>query len=409
MKQRDLEVIVWGATGFTGQLVCKYLFAQYGANRLAWAMGGRSREKLERVREQLGATARSIALLTADSHDRASLGALVGKTRAVLTTVGPYALYGSELLAACATHGTDYCDLSGEVPWMRRMLDTHAAAAAASGARIVHCCGFDAIPSDLGVLWLNNLAQARTGKPCHAIRYRLKSAKGGISGGTIASMLNLLTEARRDAHIARIVKNPYALCPPDKRRGPRQPYVASAAYDGDLGVWTGPFVMAVINTRVVHKSNALSNYAYGPGFQYDEAVITGPGLRGRLGAQGMTAALRALVLGATLTPTRTLMQKLLLPKPGRGPSGVAREEGFFDIVFTGDLADGSRLRARVRGDRDPGYGSTSKMIGEAAICLARDITCEQVPGGIWTPATAMGETLLKRLTRHAGLSFDVES
>ena len=409
MPERDFEIIVWGATGFTGRLVCEYLFTRYGVDDLAWAMAGRNREKLQNLRDQLGAVARSIPLLTADSLDRSSLNTLVSKTRVVLTTVGPYALYGSELVAACAINGTDYCDLSGEVPWMRRMLDTHNDEAVASGARIVHCCGFDSIPSDLGVLFLNKIAQARTRNPCRKIRYRLKAAKGGVSGGTVTSMINLLAEARRDQGAIRILKNPYALCPPDKRHGPRQPYVAKAAFDSDLSVWVGPFVMAAINTRVVHKSNALSNYAYGPDLQYDEAVITGRGLGGRLRAHGLAAGLEAFLFGAALSPTRTLMQRFFLPNPGDGPSSAVREAGFFDIVLTGELVDGSRLRGRVQGDSDPGYGSTSKMISEAAICLARDIAREQVSGGIWTPAIAMGEILLQRLTEHAGMRFYIES
>ena len=406
MSNREFEIIVWGATGFTGQLVCAYLAERYGAD-LRWAMAGRNRDKLVTFRDELGSGAAEIPLLIADSHDRESLEALAGRTRVILTTVGPYSLYGSELVAACVAQGTGYCDLSGEVPWMRRMLDAHAAEAVASGARIVHCCGFDSIPSDMAVFKLNRIARERTGEPCRSIRYRLKAAKGGPSGGTVASMLNIVSEARRDKATARILKDPYALCPEDKRDGPRQPYVSTAAFDRELGAWTGPFVMGLINTRVVHKSNALSDYAYGTDFRYDEAVVTGAGIGGRLKAMSIAAGLASFAVGASFAPTRALMQKLFLPDPGEGPSPEQQAAGFFNIVMIGELADGSVLRMKVTGDRDPGYGSTSKMISEAALCLARDIAQETTAGGIWTPATAMGEALLTRLESNAGLTFEL--
>lgn len=406
MTNREFEIIVWGASGFTGRLVCAYLAKRYG-QQLNWAMAGRNRDKLVTVRDALGADAAEVPLVIADSHDRDSLDELAGRTRVVLTTVGPYSLYGSELVGACAAQGTGYCDLSGEVPWMRRMLEQHAAAAEACGARIVHCCGFDSIPSDMGVFKMNEVARERTGEPCQAIRYRLKAAKGGPSGGTVASMLNIVSEARKDKETARILKDPYALCPPDHRGGPRQPYVSTAAYDSDLKAWTGPFVMGLVNTRVVHKSNALSSYAYGQDFRYDEAVVTGAGLGGRLKAMSIAAGLASFAVGASFAPTRALMQKLFLPDPGEGPSPEQQAAGFFNIVLIGDLADGSQLRMKVTGDRDPGYGSTSKMISEAALCLARDVPEETTGGGIWTPATAMGEALLARLEENAGLTFEL--
>jgi short subunit dehydrogenase-like uncharacterized protein len=409
MSEREFDVVLMGATGFTGRLVAEHLLRRHGADGdLRWALAGRSRERLEQIRNGLGESAADLPLIVADSHDRDSLDAMVKRTRVVCTTVGPYALHGSDLVAACAASGTDYCDLSGEVPWMRRMLDEHAEAAQQSGARIVHCCGFDSIPSDMGVWFLQKQARERFGGPLERVRMRVKAAKGGLSGGTYASMLNIVEQARRDKEIASILKNPYALCPPDARKGERQPYVSSADYDEVFEVWTAPFIMAAINTRVVLKANALSEFAYGRDFRYDEAVMTGRGFSGRMKAVSVSLAMGAFAVGAALGPTRALLKKIVLPKPGEGPSPEQREAGFFKIVIDGrNEGDDRSLRVSVSGDRDPGYGSTSKMIGETAVALARDLGPDDCPGGIWTPSTALGERLLDRLQRHAGLKFEV--
>jgi short subunit dehydrogenase-like uncharacterized protein len=398
-----------GATGFTGRLVAEHLLARHGTHGdLRWALAGRNQARLEEVRAGLGENAAGLPLITADSHDRASLDSLVQKTRVVCTTVGPYALHGSELVAACCEHGTDYCDLSGEVPWMRNMIDRYAEAAEKSGARIVHCCGFDSIPSDLGVWFLQNAAREKFGKPLERVRLRVKAAKGGLSGGTFASMLNIVEESRRDAETARVLKNPFALCPPDARKGPRQPYVSGPKFDAAIGSWMAPFIMAAINTRVVHRANALQDYAYGKGFRYDEAVLTGKGIGGRAKATMVSLGMGAFALGSAMGPTRALLKKMVLPKPGEGPSPEQREAGFFNIAVEGRTAEGQSLQARVKGDRDPGYGSTSKMIGEAALCLACDIG-DEIAGGFWTPATALDGKLMERLEAHAGVTFRLDS
>jgi len=408
-EAREFDLVLMGATGFTGRLVAEHLLARHGADReLKWALAGRSRAKLEAIRADLGDGAADLPLITADSHDRASLDALVQRTRVVCTTVGPYALHGSELVAACCEHGTDYCDLSGEVPWMRKMIDQHAAAAEKSGARIVHCCGFDSIPSDLGVWFLQQAADETFGKPLERVRLRVKAAKGGLSGGTFASMLNIVEESRRDAETARVLKNPFALCPPEHRKGPRQPYVNGPKFDATIGAWMAPFIMAAINTRVVHRANALQDFAYGKGFRYDEAVLTGKGFGGRARATLVSLGMGAFGLGAAMGPTRALLKKMVLPSPGEGPSPEQRKAGFFNIVIEGRTSEGETLTARVKGDRDPGYGSTARMIGEAAVCLARDIGTD-VAGGFRTPATALNGKLLERLATHAGVTFELES
>ncbi len=266
-ESRKLDVVVWGATGFTGKLTAEYLTKQYGVGRdVAWALGGRSREKLEEVRRDLtaiDAAASELPLIVADARDPASLAEVVGSTRVVATTVGPYAIYGRELVAACAEHGTDYCDLTGETPFIRQMIDLHHARAKETGARIVHCCGFDSIPSDLGVFMLQEHMRATYASRCSQVKFFVVGMRGGASGGTIASIMNLLEQAGRDPSVREIAFDPYALDPDRKGRGPDGPDQRTVKHDDDLDIWTGPFVMAAINTRVVRRTNALLGYAYG--------------------------------------------------------------------------------------------------------------------------------------------------
>ena len=404
----EFDLVLLGATGFTGQLVADYLLKRHGvAGRLRWALAGRSREKLEAVRQQLGPEAAELPLIVADSHDRQSLDALVSRTRAVCSTVGPYALHGNELVAACAANGTDYCDLTGEVPWMRRMLDAYQAEAETSGARLVHCCGFDSIPSDLGVWFMQQRAMKQFGRPLDRIRMGVERMRGTMSGGTAASMINIIEETRRDPAIGRLAASPYALCPPGMRGGSRQPYVKRPEFDTRLDSWLAPFVMAAINTRIVHRSHALQGRPWGDDFVYDEAMMSGAGFAGRRRAWGWSLGLGAFAVGASLGPTRKLLTRRVLPKPGEGPSAEQREKGFFRLLFDGRNAHGDQMRVRVTGDRDPGYGSTAKMLGEAAFTLATDLPAEACPGGFWTPSTALAEPLLPRLERHAGLTFEV--
>ncbi|TVQ42911.1 MAG: saccharopine dehydrogenase [Wenzhouxiangella sp.] len=404
----EFDLVLLGATGFTGRLLAEYLLSRHGADGdLRWALAGRNEDKLKAVRSELGSAAESLPVLTADSHDRASLDALCARTAAICSTVGPYALHGSDLVAACAASGTDYCDLTGEVPWMRRMLDAHEAAARESGARLVHCCGFDSIPSDLGVAFLQRAAVEQLGQPLTKIRMGVERMRGTMSGGTAASMINIIEETRENPEVARVAKNPYALCPEGAREGVRQPYVKGPEYDDGLDSWLSPFVMAAINTRIVHRSHALQGHPWGSDFHYDEAMMTGRGFGGRRRAWGWSLALGGFAVGASLKPTRRLMASRILPKPGEGPSAEQREKGFFRLLFDGRTADGKRLRARVTGDRDPGYGSTAKMLGEAAFTLATDLPRDAVAGGFWTPSTALGERLEARLVKHAGLTFEL--
>lgn len=408
MSEPQHHIVVFGATSFVGQILARYLFERHGAGgELRWAIAGRSEDKLRSLRAALGADAASLPLIVADAADEAALAAMCASTRVVVSTVGPYALYGSPLVKVCAQTGTDYCDLTGEVQWIARMIAAHEAEARRSGARIVHCCGFDSIPSDLGVHVLQREAQRRYGQPCTRVKLRIAAMRGGFSGGTAASMMNAVREATADPAVRRLMGNPFAICPDAGAGRPRQPQVNFAEYDDEAGSWLAPFVMAAINTRVVHRSNALSGDAYGHDFVYDEAMMTGQGAKGRIAAMGVGAGLGAFVGAAALPPTRWLLERFVVPKPGEGPSPQAQERGFYDFRFFGTTADGRPLRVKVTGDRDPGYGSTSKMLGEAAATLALDLPKADRAGGFWTPSTALGDRLVERLTAHAGLSFQV--
>lgn len=400
------DVVVFGATSFVGRILSRYLVQRFGAGgKLKWVAAGRSQARLEELRRELGPGAAQLPLVVADAADETSLRALVTQARVVVSTVGPYALHGEPLVKICAESGTDYCDLTGEVQWIRRMIDRYEATAKASGARIVHCCGFDSIPSDLGVHFLQHEALHRFGQPCVHVKMRVRAMRGGFSGGTVASLMNVVKETAADPALRRELQNPYSLCPESSRPRTRQPVVKSAEFDADFGAWTAPFVMSAINTRVVQRSHALLGRPWGAGFTYDEAVLTGHGLKGRLAATGMSAGLTGFMLGGAWAPTRRLLERFVLPAPGEGPSPEDQARGFFDLRFHGKTADGRSLRTRVTGDRDPGYGSTGKMLGEAAACLALDIARPQPPGGFWTPATLFGDRLLERLTAHAGLAF----
>jgi short subunit dehydrogenase-like uncharacterized protein len=405
--ERDYDVIVWGASGFTGRLVAEYLYGKYGIDGdLKWAMGGRNLEKLQEVAQKLGI--KNVPFITADSHDPKSLAKMVKKTKVICTTVGPYAMYGTELVAACVEHKTDYCDLTGEVQWMRRIIDTYHEKAKAKGVRIVHTCGFDSIPSDMGVYFLQQEAKKRFGDFCESIKFRVRAAKGGLSGGTYASLSNVMVEAEADNSIYEVLNNPYALNPKGERDGPDEPDIQKVEYDEDIKAYIAPFIMATINTKVVRRSNALLDYRYGKDFRYDEAIMSGKGISGRLKGWGGVMAIGAVMAAKPGTVIKKLID-IALPEPGEGPSKRKRESGFYNLLFIGKMEDGTMIRAKVTGDRDPGYGSTSKMLGESAVCLALDEDFSPDEGGILTPSVAMGEALLTRLQSNAGLTFTILS
>ena len=388
-SKAEFDIVVYGASGFTGRLVAEYL-AKRGIKR--WAMAGRSAAKLAEVRVLIGAP-KDTPLVEADAGTPETLTAMCDRARVIITTVGPYQLYGPELVKACAETGTDYVDLCGEPAWMRHMIDAHDATAKKTGARIVFSCGFDSIPFDLGVWFLEQEAIKRHGKPAPRVKGRVRKMQGGASGGTIASLTETMKAAARDPRIIGLLRSPFALTPGFE--GPPQPSGMMPEYDSATGTWAAPFVMAPINTKNVHRSNFLLGHAYGKDFVYDEMMLTTLGDAGKAIAEGIATALKSA------NPFGDGPQ----PKPGEGPSPEERENGFYDILFIGEYPDGSSVRASVKGDRDPGYGSTSKMIAESALTLLETDT----PGGVVTPGAIIAEPLVKRLQAHAGLTFAIET
>ena len=388
-SEREFDLIVYGATGFTGRLVGEYLVTRAsGMDSPRWAMAGRGRTKLEEVRSSVGAGS-DVSLIVADAADSAALRAMAERTRVVISTVGPYQLYGSPLVEACVATGTGYADLCGEPAWMRDMIDAHEGAARASGARIVFSCGFDSIPFDCGVEHLQKRCIEIWGKPARRIKARVREMRGTFSGGTAASMKATFAAAATRPALLKLLADPFALTPGFS--GPSQPNTLLPHFDPTVGAWVAPFIMAPINTKNVHRTNFLRGHAYGTNFLYDEMMVAGLGDIGKAAAEMI----------AKFNP----LSRDKGPKPGEGPSREERESGFYDILFVAEAEGKDELRLAVKGDRDPGYGSTSKMISEAALCLAREAP-EQ--GGFWTPGALLGEALVKRLTEHAGLTFEME-
>lgn len=403
MTQRH-DVVLFGATGFTGRLVAEVL--QTTGNGLRWALAGRDATRLAAVRDGMAAGP-ALPLITADAADPAAMLALARQARVVISTVGPYQLHGGPLVEACADAGTDYVDLCGEPLWMAAMIPRLQPRAAASGARIVFSCGFDSIPFDLGVLFLQQAMLDRFGAPAIQVRARVRVMKGGFSGGTAASLLATLAQIGRDKHLARTLADPFALTP--GFCGPVQPEGDSAAFDDWAQAWTGPFVMAPINTKNVHRTNALRGHPWGTGFRYSERLLTGTGVQGEQRAKRLARQAKLQNMLLALGPARALVERFVLPQPGQGPDPAAREAGRYEIVFSGETVTGRRLAAVVTGDRDPGYGSTSRIVTEAARCLLDEVPRSATPGGVWTAGAAMGLALVRRLQQRAGLSFEVVS
>ena len=409
-EQRDYAVVLYGATSFVGQITAHYL-AEFlstnkdkGGNTVTWAIAGRDEEKLNELQSKLVS---KVDIIIANSDDAASLDTMTEQTQVIISTVGPYLKYGEPLIKSCVDNGTDYVDLTGEAIFIKDMMDKYQEDAKQSGARIVNSCGFDSIPSDLGVYFTQKQAEAKFDSACDVIHMRVKAAKGGLSGGTIASMATIFEEVGQDKSRRKQVANPYLLNDDKNAPNVRQSNVSKPEYDSEHKRWLAPFVMASINTRIVHRSNQLLGYEYGRDFRYDEAMWMKDGIKGKLTSYALSAGLLGFATAMMITPSRELLSKHVLPKSGSGPSEEEQENGYFDIRLFGKTANQETIITKVTGDKDPGYGSTSRMLSQAALCLAQDISKETVGGGFWTPASAMGDKLLARLEDHAGLSFDV--
>lgn len=407
----QFDVVVFGATSFVGQILVQYLsdqFNQAEKETLSWAIAGRSQAKLDEIKAKVQQP--ELTTIIADAHDEDAIKAMCAQAKVIISTVGPYALYGETLVKVCAESGTDYCDLTGEVQWISRMLKKYETSAKASGARIVHCSGFDSIPSDMGVYFTQSAAKKAFGEYCNTISMRVKSAKGGASGGTIASMINITEEVMKDPALRKDLVNPYLICPDNHGYSIRQFDTKKPTFDKNFNVWTAPFIMAAINTRIVFRSNALMGSPYGKDFKYDEAMLVGKGFKGRLIATAIVTGLGAFLIGAALKPTRWLLENYLLPKPGEGPTPKEQVEGYYDIRFIGKTPAGKEIRTKVAGQGDPGYGSTSMLLGQVGACLALDTQLlADKEGGFWTTSTLFGDRLIERLEKSAKLKFEVLS
>ncbi|MEL6934922.1 MAG: saccharopine dehydrogenase NADP-binding domain-containing protein [Pseudomonadota bacterium] len=384
----EIDILVYGATGFTGRLVAEYLGKKYPDR--SWGIAGRNTEKLGAVRDELGLK-QDLPLVVADASDPASIEAMTKRAKVIITTVGPYQLYGEALVAACAASGTDYVDLSGEPSFMWDMIEKYEEQATSSGARIVHSCGFDSVPSDMGVYLLQQEAKSRFGAPLKDVKGRLRGMKGTFSGGTAASGKATMAAAMKNPDVMRKLASPFALTAEFK--GPQQPNGNTPYEDKEFGSWVAPFFMAPVNTKNVHRSNMLMGHPYGEDFTYEEMMFTGPGDKGEAMARGIAGA-------DPLAGQDDL-------KPGDGPTKEERENGSYDFMFTGVSQGGERITIGVKGDMDPGYGSTSKIISECALCLLEEAA--DAPGGVLTPASAFGHSIIERTHANAGLTFDVET
>ena len=381
------DFVIYGATGFTGKLVVEYAIKQYNNNNeVSWAIAGRNNEKLEHVQEKYNLPS-NIGKIVVDSNDQDSIDEMVSQTKCVLTTVGPYQLYGEKIIKTCVSTGTDYVDLCGEPGFMHKIISECSGEAKETGARIVFSCGFDSIPFDLGVLFVQEEVMAKLNKYASSVRGRVRAMNGEFSGGTAASMKATMAALQSNPELINILVNPHALC--DGMQGVQQDDDSKPVYDEELDTWVAPFFMAPINTKNIHRSNKLMNHIYGENFKYNEMWIQGTGEEGKAAAEFIS----------TMNPLGDA------PEPGDGPSRESRENGNYDVLFCADV-DGETIKASVSGDMDPGYGSTSKMITESAVCLVKD--CENLAGGIYTPAASMGKKLIKRLESSAGLTFKLE-
>ena len=386
-ETKKYDFIVFGATGFTGKLVVEYLVERYLSNpEIKWALAGRNLEKLKSVAKSKNVPD-DICLFTADSNDKTSIENLVSKTKCILTVVGPYQLYGNNIIESCAKSGTDYVDLCGEPGWMHEKINALSNISKESGSRIVFSCGFDSIPFDLGVLFLQNEIIKRFNKPAPNVRGRVRAMNGEFSGGTAASLNATMSALKEKPELFTVLANPFALS--NGFIGPDQPVDNKPIYDEKLNSWVAPFFMAPINTKNIHRSNALMDHIYGEDFCYNEMWIQGTGDEGKAAADFISKS----------NPLSNA------PKPGEGPSRESRENGNYDLLFCGDIDDKS-IHVSVTGDMDPGYGSTSKMITESAVCLVKE--CDDLKGGIYTSASSMGTKLIKRLVDNAGLTFELE-
>ncbi len=409
---RDYDLVVWGATGVAGGFVAEYLTEQYTPDALSVALGGRNPDGLRSLAADLAARSDQwddLPVVVGDATDPDSLRDIARSTRVVCTTVGPYTTYGTPLVEACVSAETDYCDLTGEINWVRETIDRYHDDAVDARTRIVHSCGFDSVPADIGTLLVQSFAAEEFDAPCEMVRIYLDGGSGGVSGGTLASAAELFEAASTDPVVRQTLRNPYSLAPPGERDGVDTGTQRGPRNDRLRSVWTAPSPMAPVNERVVRRSNALLGYPWGREFRCTEVVNTGPGLRGAAGASLVAGGLGLFTAAMSLDPVRSGLRRFVFPDPGEGPTREQTETGHFSVrvLGRGTATDGPfTVEAVIAADRDPGYGATARMLGEAAVCLVRDDTASPLDGGVLTPASGIGDPLADRL-RTAGFTATV--
>ncbi|MGY8782284.1 MAG: saccharopine dehydrogenase family protein [Fidelibacterota bacterium] len=413
MKKIKYDLIVMGATGFTGKLVIEYLIQNYGVHnkQFSWAIAGRNQEKLNDVKASfynLDPHVKEIPTFIADSHNSKLLDEMTSICRLVISTVGPYLKYGLLLVESCVKNGTDYCDLTGEVPFIRQSIDLFHKKAKMNQCRIIHSCGFDSIPSDIGVLMLQNDSIQKNDKPYGKIDLYVKSIGGGFSGGTIESMINISRYIDSKPQLKNILSNPFALNPKEHmKNSTHQSSLKTIKWSKKINRWVCPFIMSGINTRIVRRSNAINNFFYGEGFKYSEVYSFKKGIKGLLSAFIMFLGLIILKISISFSPFLWVLRKFYFPQPGDGPSKKDRENGFFKLVLVGYINDSKNKSLIITGDRDPGYGATAKMITESALSIL--LEPESIPQnyGVLTPATGIGMILVDRL-KNKGIKFNLK-
>jgi len=400
---RQYDLVVWGATGVAGRLTAEYLTEQYTPDALSLAIGGRNEERLGSIASTLVDQSDEwddIPIVLGDANEPETLREMARQTQVVCTTVGPYTKYGTPLVEACVEAETEYCDLTGEVNWTREIIDEYHDAAVDADTRIVHSCGFDSVPADLGTLLAESFALEEFGEPCTEVRIYVDHVSGGVSGGTLASAAELFEAASKDPEVRKVLGNPYSLAPPGEREGVDPGEQRLPRKDPLRSSWTAPSPMAPVNERVVRRSNALLEYPWGRDFRCQEVIPTGRGLVGAATAGAISGGLGLFTLGMTFGPTRSALKRFVFPDPGEGPSEAQMEKGHFKVRTRGRGTNEDRpftVDAVIEADRDPGYGGTARMLGESAMCLVEDDTDSPLTGGVLTPASAIGEPLAERL------------
>ena len=405
---KPFDVVIFGATSFVGKLVVQHFLEVHGVGRsVSWAMAGRSLSKLQALKTSYGPAAADVPILIADADDLDQLKRMCEKTKVVITTAGPFVLYGEKLVQACAETGTDYGDITGETLWVAEMIKRHEKTAQQTGARLVNFCGFDSIPSDMGLHFLQTESLRRFKAPCIQARLRVFHARGNPPGGTYATAIDFIGKAAKDKAYRDAMADPYLLCPPGHGLTQAQNEAYLPMFDKDFKQWTAAFVMAGINTRVVHRSHALLGQRYGAQFKYEEAILVGPSVFGLVGAYVVTGVMLTFVALAASSWTRPVLQRFLVPKPGQGSNLKSLQKCSFDVRLTGETAKGETVQVRLAGKGDPACYATSRMLAESGICLAQDISKADKPGGFWTTASIFSEKLIDRLNRHGQMRFEV--